>query len=646
MKLVLTAGRASLRSRRASRGAVMVVVLLGIVLLAGMLFYVVNLSHHTVSRVETQSAADAAAAAGAGRTARTLNLVAMHNVSTARMIALVAVLDALPQAIAFAHADQAAVLEAVDAQLVRGVEGIWVREGLERFRDEIASEVELLAPLDDLFNDGSYDVRNMTHYNGPRGRGDLWRAMEAMEAASLAAMNHLDEIRAIDAARGGGVNLQDADDAAAFLVPPMDSLPWRQGAFDDFERPVRHGLLPPDADDEVTNRGPYDAVFGWRLAVEGERDGYRRGSHAVTSAGRPGVPIGRGPDNDTFIETSRTPEQYRPYGPLRHLLFALEYTARPHLPHSRFSDFYWAPSNNFWINTIARQKLAYCWPQDGVGFDVLEPEWEISFPVAEQIANENPRRIRETAFVVVEIKSRYPSDHPAFLRPGTWSYVEEEQPLRPSPRIVWVPGWTNPRGWSSASNSVSRVNNYVWRDEWDYKVAFDSQIGVTPELEADGSPAPQSAYRIDDYVFVGVNLGDEVPVGNPYNFDDRNALPGPVDLDHARIGADPVSRRRYLTVLGVASRDSRALLWPDGFDGERPDPNHLALAQAGVFNNHSHDLWTQMWHAQVERIDNYEAWMDQLQSAGRNSTSVSGEDVDTARQRLQDAAPLAELISH
>ena len=631
--------------RPGRRGAVMVVVLLGLTLLAGILFYVVNLTRHTVTRTQTQAAADAAA--GSGRVARTFNLVAMHNVGTAKMIALVAVLDAMPQSIAFAHEDQAAALEAVETQLGRGVDGSWVRQGLERFAGELAAEVALLAPMDDFFNGGGYDIREMTHYDGPTGRGRLWRSMEAMQATSVAAMSNLEAMAAIDATRGGQVNLEDARSRAAMLVPAVEAVPWVEGVFDDFERPVLHGLLPEWADDPVTNRGPYDTVFGWRDPVDGEIETRTTGSQQLAGEGSPGVPLGRGPNNDVTSIVSRRPDQYRVHGPMRQLIWSLRDLARPHLPHARFADYQWAPRREYYANNLADQKLAYCWPGVRTLYRVVNPDWVTSFDTATTIGDTEPQRIVETAYVVVEIKSLHRPTHPAFLTPGTWAYVETTQPLQRSPRLIWSEGWIDPRPWTGEPG-VTKLRSHQWRDQWEYTVLFDEELGLEPAFVDDdpSTPVVYTIHRIDDYIFAGVNVGDEEPVTNPYNFGGRSALPGPVDFDHRRIDASDAAKRRYLTFLGVASRDSRALLWSEGFDGDRPDTGHVATAQANVFNNHSFDLWTPMWYAQGQRITGYENWVSRM--ATMDVADVVDRDAAEAMaRRLRDAAPLAEhLLSH
>jgi hypothetical protein len=80
------------------RGAVLVVVLIGMTLLVGLVFFVFNLGDQVNRRLDMQNAADAAAASGAGWQARSLNLAAMTNTGQAKMIATALALDAVPLA--------------------------------------------------------------------------------------------------------------------------------------------------------------------------------------------------------------------------------------------------------------------------------------------------------------------------------------------------------------------------------------------------------------------------------------------------------------------------------------------------------------------------------------------------------------------
>ena len=95
--------------RSARPGVVIVIMLLGLMLLASIVFYVFNAGRQVERRMRTQNAADAAAMAGAGTIARGLNTVAMNNNAMARLIVQAGMVQEIPTAIEMYHNDLKAV---------------------------------------------------------------------------------------------------------------------------------------------------------------------------------------------------------------------------------------------------------------------------------------------------------------------------------------------------------------------------------------------------------------------------------------------------------------------------------------------------------------------------------------------------------
>ncbi|MAE62266.1 MAG: hypothetical protein CMJ49_13035, partial [Planctomycetaceae bacterium] len=209
------------------------------------------------------------------------------------------------------------------------------------------------------------------------------------------------------------------------------------------------------------------------------------------------------------------------------------------------------------------------------------------------------RVVRETAFFVAEIKSRYPRGHGRFMSAGSWALVHEGAL---NPRVAYVGGWMDPARWG-----VANPGRDVWVDEWMYEIAVDDgAIGITQQLDDDGAPILTPVYRIDYFAFGGVNVGPIVEVRNPHaGFTDRTGqnAPAPVYLDQARSAIDASGRWPTLGVLAVVQEPDDALMWPSRFAGGKPYAFNVAVAEAEVFNNHSWDLWTQMWHAQLKPVE-------------------------------------------
>ena len=661
---------------RRHRGAVMVITLLAILLLAALLFYVLNLGRQVNDRVVTQHSADAAAVAGAGFVARSLNTVARHNIASARQIAAARVLDALPMAVDFTLKDQQALLEALADQL-EGTNGRtrfpasldWAEGEFQAMADAVAGEVAMLEPVDAFFDarmgriysennpSGSVPVQtpvgDLTQpvftYRVDGGErltrpGKMWSAIQALGEYSKVLLEDLCELAQISATTGGEANLREDDESVlAFMAPgAIGQLPVRQGVFHDFKRPVLYGYLPQDVDDPTTNRGPYDVVFGWRdFGHEGAH--YVPGNIQVIGGGSPGVGLGQRPYSDgNWVGGERVSYSLR--GPFTQLLRGLGGFSRSRLRYSRFADAGgWGSTSGYWVSRLANAKMNALWDTATDDLTAVDPEWITNYDAARSRARQSPGDVVETAFVVLQLKSRYPRTHPQFLTDGSWAY--EHPPRHTVARVVSTSGWTDPAGWG-----VPQVADHLWRDEWQYMVNLDNTVGISLQLDPGDDPIPQEVYRVDIYMFVGINVGNRVPVSAPANHlpaDGLAGFPGPIDLVHSLLPHDDdQARRSYLTYLAVAQRGDKALLWPSRFRGDKPYPAMVAIAQVKVFNDHSWDLWTPMWQSQLEPVSDYADWLVRIEESAPDMPLAPEEQVMDLLAYLQSVEPLADVALH
>ena len=195
------------------------------------------------------------------------------------------------------------------------------------------------------------------------------------------------------------------------------------------------------------------------------------------------------------------------------------------------------------------------------------------------------------------------------------------------------------------------VADHIWRDEWEYTVFYDQSIGIVGGVDDNDQPLRFPIYRIDHFAFAGINVGEPVDVPNPYEGFNRNAddAPAPIMLRHDDVGLDDESRRQHLTLLAVSRRRDRAVAWPTRFSGSRPYPHAVAMAQAHVFNNHSWDLWTQMWQGQLQPIRDYDAWRQRLAADleamdDSGSVTVSATELEALHDYLLSAGGLAAVM--
>lgn len=653
----------------------MIITLLAVFLLAGLILYVLNLGQQVHHRTQTQNAADATVEAASKWTARQMNTIARNNAGIARYIAAVDVLDAAPQAAEYtlleheAFRDRLALqlggtLGSNPANLYRVLDDL-----LYAFLEEIEAEIDDIRPVVNLFR--SIDVEQMTHYNG--GNGYLWQSMYAMDQMNQAIADNFGAM-----VQHAGISAADANlgntNAAAVLLPLDPTLPHERGRFNDFEIPVRRGMLPPHADDRADNRGPWDTVYGWRDVI-----GYYEGGTFVPGSIAPAggasgrnVGLSRGPGgNGRVVGAQFIPIGYTTYGPQSWMIRRFGAYIGNRLQNTRM---------DWYLNRIANHKLRYLWPNDlppinanagrptvtirpdggshfnnpmrGRSNDVFVPDWRTSFDEAVAIAEAGTPEIKETAYFVVEIKSRYPPDHSSFLSNGSWTTVNNGN-QQDSPRLTIQRGWVDPRRWN-----VEQTGQWVWRDDWQYEVYGDSSIGITQIPRPDNAPddwvAPtQTVYRVDHFIFAGVNVGDPANITNPYEgFNpDSDDAPAPIDIDHNRVSPLEQDRINHLSFLAVVRRSDEPQSWPTRFRGGKPYNNMVAMAQANVFNNHSWDMWTQMWHGQLQPITYYrEVWLNRISEqmgdgaveAGVNPQEVA--DLQIFMESLRDVAPA--LLSH
>jgi hypothetical protein len=628
-----------------SRGVVMIITLLALILLAGLLFFVINLGRQVNRRVITQHSADAAASAAAAWVARSMNQVAMNNVSSARMIAAVNALDSMPLAVAFTYEDQLVVRDQLTALLrsgqVRQIPRVGgeVEPKLEIMLGELNDEVAQLEQANDFFRQPQIAslIVEMAFYETPNGgRGRFWQSIEAMEKLSIATVESLPDLAQAQSNLAGEVNMpRDDDEKGSLLLPAgpvipflhrLQSSPQGRTSFRDFERPARRGLLPEDIDDPITNRGPFDAVFGWRRPWP-PRPGDR------VSGGRGNTPISRDALVPRDGPIAWEPTMYTPYGPQRWLNDLMTNFRWSRMIHSRF---------DWWTNIQSNIKDDYLWEQAATR-TIIDPQWIGGWSrAAEYFDNDTRRRdVRETCFIALEIRSRYPATHPAFMTPGTWMWAPNL--YYPTPRVIRAGGAQDPRTWSA-----TRVAESIWRDQFDERAVYsDPQIGIDPVFDANGDPVIQPVYRVDHFLFIGINVGDPVEVRNPHNFDNINDLPGPVHLNRQFVNDSPEARRQYLTFLAVSYQDDDALAWPGVFRGDKPYKHMVAIAEAKVFNDHSWDLWTPMWRSQLRTVDYYSTWIAAAEDAaasGIPNAAMTSEQIQQLADYMRSTGKLSDVM--
>jgi len=648
----------SLRPR--DRGQVLVIAIIAMTLLVALIFHVYNTGDQVSARLALQNVADAVAVSGAGWMARSMNTVAMNNIAQSRMIALIPVMDALPLATRMALEEATEWEKCLDRQgaSIRGNGSIpdYLKEGLEALRERMATQRDLLIPVNETFSDSGFRMEEHTHWSvggvgGAPPNGKMWRAAVALQAFNQAAIDSSGPLAQAQGVRMAGAN----GVSAAFLVPIVPGMPVRLGGFDDF-RPLIQGRVHVESeaskfswrttggnggaipDCAYPHRlGPFARTFRWRYNAyrRTERGEYvpgpktRGGTGNVNVGGRRVGGSARGRNSGYWRGGANEVVGYNTYGPyhwaLRHVhWYADDGWWRRQGQYARRRDGH-VPDTFFYPYTkkIADIKLGYMFPaRTGKTLKTIHyPIWVTPYPEARALARRPDVKVDRTMFYLVEIASSVPEDDPNWLKAGTYR-TNGDYPIS-----IWCNGWQDPAGWS-----VPRVAEWVWKDSYTYETTEDRGIGLRPEVDpTTGEPVWQTVYMVGWYVFGGIDVGGDWEVGDPSNWSDLDEIPRPFLYDTSHGDYDPRSpdpdnpyRREWFTYLGIARGPNTSAVWPQRFGTVNPMNAMAAMAQAKVFNNSSWDLWTQDWQVQLTPRSRWHDWVERLEAGEGDLDLVNG----------------------
>lgn len=261
------------------RGVVLIIMLLAIVLIASLLYYVLNLGKHVNNRIVTQHAADAAANAQGTWIARQFNTVAMNNITITRYLAAIPVMDCQPMVAEAQYNEYKTLLDGLQETYnpttgrntiasTNSLLDSTLTGELSRIYTEMIGEQQQLYDVYNTFL--GYDITQDTRYPG-----NIWDAIKNLNEISLACMDSLPTLASLHAADVGRANMEADNSPAIFVttIPSLVNITYRhsessdstmQTHFDDFRNPVMAGNLPDYMNHRIINRGPFDTIFGQR----------------------------------------------------------------------------------------------------------------------------------------------------------------------------------------------------------------------------------------------------------------------------------------------------------------------------------------------------------------------------------------------
>ncbi len=659
--------------RHRRRGQLLFVVVISIIGLVSLIFFTYNFSDHTNRRLEAQNTADAAAVSGAGWMARSYNVVAMNNVGMSKCLSLVPIMDAFPLSADMAYEETNAWEIALSAQIDRSFTEEastrqYILQGLTSLRDRMAQQRDILRPIDYLLNETSFNMETQTHWSvrgqaGSPPHGKFWQAAVTLDEINQATMQSAGVLAQANTVRFS----EDNSVETAFLVPLEHRPPVRRGELNDFQ-PTLQGRLRVSSDDmdyQPTggNGGAIpDAMYPHRLGpwarLHRWRDEWRRSTGAVWVPGTPGYGKVRGwPGNKTGGRISGSSARTRQHGRSGHW----RSTGSEVLGYTTYGPYNWALRHihnwtrdwEYWDETgrqlrpgalpdtyfyqyhrnIASIKLGYMFGSKDLK-RIHFPLWIVDYNQARTLGTDGNTRVTRTMYYLVEIASSVPKGSANWLRGGTFR-TNGERPI-----AIWSNGWVDADSWGS-----EKIGEHVWRNEFTYETTGDPEIGLQP-VDEDGDGQPDvwhTVYFYQWYIFGGIDVGGDVDVSNPCNWDEYDVLPAPILLDTTEGDYDPFMpdpdagfRRAHFTYLAVVRKRNRAAIGPDMFSSGAPGARMYALAQAKVFNNLSFDLWTQDWQVQLMPVTHYEDWMARFEQSL----------VDVGNNPLLDPEKVAESFEY
>ncbi len=604
------------RRRCRCGGQVLLLALIGMVGLVGLLFYVVNAGDQYVRRAELQDSADAAATAGAGQLARSMNVIALNNCTEARMLAMVPIFDSAPLATEMALNETQAWLVGLNAQLRRGVPDSprnALRVGLTSLRDRIETQRDILNEFDAVINHSTFDMRHTTFWRaggvgGPPPHGALWKTAAAMEAFSRVTWETGPAMAQQNAIRYGRVNTirdisrghdegQSISDMLVVMLPVLPVFPAREGEFMDFQ-PVLDGEIRVRYEDtilEVDGRngggipdfeyphrlGPWAKLFPqnrWRdrwyeyhsgTYVPGSQT---RGSNGTVGGGRTVGGSARGGTRGYWVGGWARLVGYRTLGPYEQMLRHLEYYANDDwyhregirgVRHGELADTFFYQ----YMRQLSDIKLRYMFEVPESLSTYHYPTWlhTDDYEAAKQLATGGVALppgtlvpdITRTLLYKIEYASSVPPTSVDYQEAGTYRTNDEY------PSAIWLPGWYDPE-----DHGLVRIADFVWTEEYTYQTTEDREIGIHPRPENPSDPdSPlvfQSVYVKAYYVWGGIDVGGDIDVRNPCNYSsvDSDSLPVPIlfdpgladeyDYDPDDPDPDEGARREFYTFLGVS----------------------------------------------------------------------------------------------
>ncbi|MBL4701941.1 MAG: hypothetical protein JKX85_11855 [Phycisphaeraceae bacterium] len=581
--------------RRKPHGHALLLTLLILLLTAAAAFGVLSIGRHARVKEMTSFSAKEGADSGASWIARSLNTVAMNNQAMANLIVQAGLINASPTAIDLSAKDLQAVNKLLKQLDIQKLPRDWqpiendnpVAMYFNNLKQITIKELKKTQAAKKFItkNISSADIHNIT-YARPNDKsnntGSIWQAISTLDEINQAILENLEIQTQLSVLRGSILDTTARQTEASALLLPTDQLvvPWQRGVFDDFKSVI---FKDHTYQSETDIYEPFTRHDLQTLNILTTKLGSPKGPRGKCpiSIKRASIPKAHSrrywqdePQLSTTVKRPAVEDMalFRKIGSI---------ASRMH--HKRLATH---------LAKINRQQLAQLWPDKSRPIKpIYDSKWVTDLDQIFQIMTNQPQRIREVAFITVEIKSAYEPSNPKFKSHGSWKLLNRH--TSKALNVEYYP-WDknlNPKSWGK--KGIKQLHPRIWREIWHYNVLQDRSINLKLLPKETNNKHPrQPIYRIDDYLLLGINVGEPLKISSPYNFSKNSPKPAPM-LYVETSQTQPLSDQIQRTV--VAMNHLRHLPWASPTAPTETAPTMLAPYDLHVSNANNRTLWHQGW---------------------------------------------------
>mgnify|MGYP001169260574 CR=1 FL=1 len=583
------------------QGHALVLTLLILLVTAAVAFGVLSIGRHARVKEMTHFSAQAGAESGASWIARSLNTVAMNNNAMARLIVQAGMVQEIPTAIEMYHNDLKAVNDVLQEIDVKQLPRDWqpidddnpIALGFDQLKKTTANELRVTYNTQKYINKQLNqkvlaDITHVQPVSQSKQAGTIWQAINSLDQINQAILENLEVQTQLSVLRGSILDTTARQtEASAIMLPTRQPLvQWKRGSFDDFAPIIKndHEYRIANGYSEYMKNPAVDQLRELTAAepVKIKKQRNRSGDCPISQLRallKPKAKPSRSQNEEMPSDINDLQQIAVGDDAVLRTLGALVYR----LENQRIVNH---------IDIFSKAHLNELWPQEPVTqMPVYESTWITDPQKIYEIMDKNPQSIREIAYVTLQSKSAFAPTDPKFRSKDSWAIISSDKQKILNVEYYKYRKELDPRTWEKLK--MQQLHPRIWREIWPYQVYSDRTLHIKPLPATKKQKYPrQTAYRIDDYMLLGINVGKQIKLSSPYNFTSQSPKPAPIlyvnDDKHPQT-SDMIQR----TV--IAQNHVRSLPWATPVAPTQTASPMLAPYDILVNNADNKTLWFQGW---------------------------------------------------